>query len=157
MANQLSPALIAQLYAQESDDPFLLLSTLTHPSFSGPIRLVNNTENIVSNGETFVAFPMNIRLPADDGETVREVAMEFDNVSLELVDEFRAVTTPIEIRLDLVLASNPDYIQLSFTDLKLRNINYNKQRISAKLTLDSFLNIELTSEKYGPSNYPGLF
>jgi len=157
MANQLSPALIAQLYAQESTDPFLLLATLFHPTFSSPIRLVNNNEDIVSNGQTFTAFPMYIRLPVDDGETAREVAIEFDNVSLELIDELRAVTTPIEVELQLILASNPDFIQLSFTDLKLRNVSYNKQRISAKLYMDSFLNVELTSEKYGPAQYPGLF
>lgn len=100
---------------------------------------------------------MFIRLPVDDGETAREVAIEFDNVSLELIDELRAVTSPIEVEIKLILASDPDFIQLSFSDLKLRNITYTKQRISAKLYMDSFLNIELTSEKYGPSQYPGLF
>lgn len=156
MSNTLSPALLAQLYAQESDVPFLMLITLTHPSFP-PIRLVNNSENIISNGETFSSFPMRIRLPVDDGETTREVSIEFDNVSRELIDELRTVTTPIDVKLEMVLASNPDYIQVTLDELKMRNVSYNKSTVNARLYLDSFLNVELTSEKYTPKSYPGLF
>lgn len=156
MSNPLSPALLAQLYAQESDVPFLMLVTLTHPSFT-TIRLVNNSENIISNGDTYSAFPMRIRLPLDDGESTREVQIEFDNVSLFLIDELRTVTSPIEVKVDMILSNNPDEVQLSLEDLKMRNVTYNKQTVSAKLYLDSFLNIELTSEKYTPKLYPGLF
>ena len=156
MSNQLSPALLAQLYAQESDVPFLMLVTLTHPSFP-TIRLVNNSEDIVSNGETFIAFPMRIRLPMDDGESTREVSIEFDNVSLALIDELRTVTSPIDVKIDMILSSNPDDIQISLDELKMRNVTYNKQVVSARLYLDSFLNVELTSERYSPKLYPGLF
>ena len=156
MSNQLSPALLAQLYAQESDVPFLMLATLTHPSFP-TIRLVNNSEDIVSNGETFTAFPMRIRLPMDDGESTREVSIEFDNVSLTLIDELRTVTSPIDVKIDMILSSNPDDIQISLDELKMRNVTYNKQIVSARLYLDSFLNVELTSERYSPKLYPGLF
>jgi hypothetical protein len=156
VSNQLSPALLAQLYAQESDVPFLMLVTLIHPSFT-TIRLVNNSEDIVSNGETFTAFPMRIRLPVDDGETSREVAIEFDNVSRELIDEVRTVTSPIDVKLEMILASNPDDVQVTLDELKMRNVTYNKSVVSARLYLDSFLNVELTSERYSPKLYPGLF
>ena len=156
MSNQLSPALLAQLYAQESDVPFLMLVTLTHPSFT-TVKLVNNSEDIVSNGETFTSFPMRIRLPADDGESTREVSIEFDNVSRELIDELRTVTTPIDVKIEMILASNPDDIQITLDELKMRNVTYNKSIVSARLYLDSFLNVELTSERYSPKLYPGLF
>jgi len=156
VSNQLSPALLAQLYAQESDVPFLMLVTLTHPSFT-TVKLVNNSEDIVSNGETFTSFPMRIRLPADDGESTREVSIEFDNVSRELIDELRTVTTPIDVKIEMILASNPDDIQITLDELKMRNVTYNKSIVSARLYLDSFLNVELTSERYSPKLYPGLF
>ena len=133
-----------------------MLATLTHPSFP-TIRLVNNSEDIVSNGETFTAFPMRIRLPMDDGESTREVSIEFDNVSLTLIDELRTVTSPIDVKIDMILSSNPDDIQISLDELKMRNVTYNKQTVSARLYLDSFLNVELTSERYSPKLYPGLF
>ena len=157
MANQLSNELIAQLFSQESEDPFLTLVTLTHASFDAPIRLVNNTKDIVSRSNTYMAFPMKIRLPIDDGETAKEIAIQFDNVSLELIEEVRSVTTRIGVKLEMILASMPDVVQMSQEDLFISSISYNARSISARLVMDSFLNTEMTSERYNPSNFPGLF
>lgn len=156
MANQVSPQLLAEFYKQSSGDPLLMLVTLSDPSFAD-IRLARNTVNIVSRGQTYLAFPMDIRLPADDGETVREVSIVFDNVSLELIDELRSVTRPINVKVEMVLASAPDVVQLAYEELKIRNITYTQQKVSAILYMDSFLNVALGSEVYAPQNYPGLF
>ena len=156
MSNELSQNLLAQLYKQNSEDPFLMLVTLSHSSF-GVIYLVNNTVEIVSNGNTFVPFPMRVTLPVDDGETLREVQIEFDNVSLELIDELRTVTDPIDVKIEMVLASNPDYVEIELDELRIRGINYNKQTVQAKLFMDDFLNTELNSERYTPANFPGIF
>ena len=157
--NYLTPELLAQLYSQESEDPFLTLITLSHPSFPSDVRLVQNTENVVSRGNTYTAFPVRITLPADDGETTRQCSIDFDNVSLELISMFRTLDSGerIGVKLEMVLASMPDLVQISLDELKVGGITYNKDVISAKLVMDDFLNTELTSEKYTPSNYPGLF
>lgn len=157
MANDLSPYFLSQIFAQESSDPFLTLVTLTHESFDAPIRLVNNNEDIVSRGETFMAFPVKVRLPVDDGETAREFTLEFDNVALDLIDNIRSVTSQIGVKLELIFASIPDDVQISQEDLKIQSINYNSRVISARVILDNFLNIEVTSERYGPANFPGIF
>ena len=157
MSNELSPELLAQIFAQNSDDPFLTLVTLDHELMDEPIYLVNNTKNIISRGITFRAFPMKIRLPVDDGETVRDFQIDFDNASLELIEEIRSVTSSINVKIEMILASIPDVVQMSQEDLLINSITYNAQRISAKIILDNFLNVELTSEKYSPTNYPGIF
>lgn len=154
--NQLTPELIAQLYAQESGDPFLMLVTLDHELFD-TIRLVNNSVNITSRGDVFTAFPMKIRLPVDDGESAKEFQIDMDNVSLELIDSLRSVVTPIDVKIEMILASMPDEVQISLDELKMTGVQYNKKRITARIVVDNFLNIEMTSERYGPSNFPGLF
>ncbi len=157
MANTLSNELLAQIFAQNSDDPFLTLVTLSHADWAGDICLVNNTKNIVSRGRTFRAFPMKVRLPADDGETAKDYAIEFDNVSLELIEEIRTVTTKIGVKMEMVLASMPDVVQMEQEDLEIAAISYTPTKISARIIVDSFLNSEMTSEQYGPSNFPGIF
>lgn len=157
MANNLSPELLAQLFAQESKDPFLTLVTLNHADFVEPVRLVNNSENIISRGEEYIAFPMNIRFPVDDGETARDFTIEFDNVSLYLIDEIRSVVDPMDVTIELILASMPDVPQISQGELKIQTLTYNASKISGRMMLDNFLNTEMTSEKYGPANFPGLF
>ena len=157
MSNQLSPELLAQLFAQESNDPFLILVTLSHENFDEDIRLVNNSENITSRGNVFQAFPMNIRLPVDDGESARNFVIEFDNVSLTLIEEIRTNTTPIGVKIERILASLPDEVQMGQDELLIQGITYNKSKIVASIVLDNFLNTEMTSEKYTPSIFPGLF
>jgi len=157
MSRTLSNELLQELFAQESGDPFLTLCTLNHPDFDAPYYFVNNTENITSRGVTFVAFPMQFVLPIDDGESDRQVSVVFDNVGLELIQDLRSITTPIECKLEMVLASLPDNVEIELGELKLQNITYDQNRISGQLYLDDFLNTEVTSERYSPSNFPGIF
>lgn len=149
-------AFIAQVYKQESDDPFLSLLTLTHPSF-GNLYFVNNTESVISNGITFEPFPFELVLPADDGEAIKDIKLSLDNASLELIDELRSITDYIWVNLKLVLASNPDLVELELGELKINYIEYDASTITANLVMDNFLGTDLSSEKYTPSLYPGLF
>lgn len=155
MPNQITDALRAQFFAQESNDPFLMLVTLQNTSFI--LRLVNNSSDIVSNGNTFTAYPMKIRLPIDDGETARDIQIDFDNVSLEMIRNIRSVTESIGVSIQMVLASQPDVIQMSLDDLLIGNITYNATKISASIVMDNFLSVEMTSERYTPNNFPGMF
>lgn len=152
----LSNELLNQLFKQESEDPFLMLVTLSHDDFD-TIYLVNNTVNISSRGISYIAFPVKITLPSDDGETQREVSIEFDNASAALIAAIRSVTTLIDVKIEMVLASNPDKVEIELGELRIKNINYNKTSIRAHLFMDDFLNTEVTGEKYNPTNFPGLF
>lgn len=157
MSNTLSAELLAQLFAQTSNDPYLTLITLSHESFDEDIRLVNNSADLVSRGLTFQAFPMKIRFPVDDGETARDFTIDFDNASIELIESIRSVTTQISVHLEMVLASLPDVVQVEQGELNIATITYTSTRITARIVLDSFLNVEMTSERYGPSNFGGIF
>lgn len=157
MANDLSTLLKEQLYGQVSDDPFLALFTLNHPSFAAPFRLVNNSEDIISRGETFQFYPVSVVLPDDNTESARQVRLRLDNIDLTIISELRKVTTPISVKLEMVLASDPDTVQYSLDELSLRNISYDLNYINATLALDDFLSVGLTSERYTATRYPGIF
>ncbi len=155
MSNELSNDLKKQLFAQESNVPFLTLVTLTHPAFTA--RLVNNTKDIISRGNVFYAVPIKVNFPVEDGETAREFSLVIDNVSLEIITQMRSVTGNIGVKFELILTSTPDVVQMSYEDLLIKSINYNAKTIAAKISMDSFLVTEMTSEKYTPSLYKGLF
>lgn len=155
MSNEISNELKAELFAQESGDPFLTLVTLSHVNFIA--RLVNNNIDIVSNGFTFTAFPMKIRLPMDDGESARDFAIEFDNASLDLITNLRSVTGEIGVKIEMILASIPDVIQISHDDLLVKTVIYDANKITAQIAMDNFLSVEMTGERYSPTNFPGLF
>lgn len=152
----ISNALLAQLFAQESDDPFLVLLTISPPSGS-PFYLVNNTQPVVSRGMTFIPFPFKIRLPTDDGETARSFTVELDNVGLELIAPLRSFTQDIAVKLEMILASLPDDVQMVHEDLEIASISYNASTITANVISDNFLNSEFPGEKYQPTNFRGIF
>jgi hypothetical protein len=83
--------------------------------------------------------------------------MSFDNVGLELIEDLRSITSPVTVTLELILASLPDNVEIEIGELKLQTITYDQQRITGQLYLDDFLNTELTSERYSPSLFPGIF
>lgn len=155
MSNELTPELKAQLFAQNSDDPFLTLITLTGVGFSA--RLVNNSTDILSRGNTYTAFPMKITLPTDDGQTARTFSVDFDNASLALITNLRSVTGTIGVSIEMILASIPDDVQYAFDDLIVTAITYNASKVTAAISMDNFLSVEMTAERYTPSSYPGLF
>jgi hypothetical protein len=151
-----SDQLKSQFNKQESEDPFLLLVTLSHANF-GDVRFVNNTEDITSRGNVYTAFPIKITLPQDDDEIVPTIKLSMDNVSLELIDEIRSVTDPIDVKVEAILASAPDVIEIDYSNLKIRSIDYDLQTINAILFFDDILNTAIPSEKYDPQTNPGIF
>lgn len=100
---------------------------------------------------------MRIKLSDDDGEREKEVSISFSNVSLELIGELRKITTPADITIEMILASDMDTVQIEYGELKMRNVQYNSQTVEAKLYMDSFMMVSVPHEKYTPTNFPGIF
>lgn len=155
MPSEISNEVKAQLFAQESGDPFLTLVTFQNDDFV--VRLVNNSKDITSRGNIFTAFPMTIRLPVDDGQTTRDFQIQMDNASLLMIENLRSVTGKVNVTIEMILASMPDVPQIAFEDLSLSSITYSSQQITATIIFDNFMSIEMTSERYMPTNFPGLF
>jgi hypothetical protein len=152
-----SQKLIQAALEPNTGEVFLFLLTVSHPSFLQPIRLVNNVEPIVSRGQEYIAFPLEISLPPDDGETLPSIQIKASNASLELVDEIRSVVGPMELRLELILASSPDWIEASIENMRVASIQYDKDAITMTATVDDLLNLAFPKERYLPSNFAGLF
>jgi len=153
----LSQKLVQAVMQPNTGEVFLLLVTFNHSSFPEPIYLVNNLENITSRGKEFLAFPIDLVLPPDDGDTLPSVQITCQNASLELIDEVRSVQGPMSVTIEMVLASSPDYVEASINDLRVAGAQYDKNTIQLTATVDDLLNTSFPKEKYQPGNFPGLF
>lgn len=152
-----SQRLVQAVLEPNTDEVFLFLLTFNHPSFAEPIRLVNNLDNITSNGHEFTAFPLDLALPMDDSDSLPSVQITVQNASLELVDEIRSIQSPMSMKLELILASTPNTIEVSIENMRIASIQYDKQTIQMTCTVDDLLNTAFPKEKYLPSNFPALF
>jgi len=153
----LSQKLIQAVLEPDTGEIFLMLLTFNHSTFPQPIRLVNNLEDIRSRGELYQAFPLELILPPDDGDTLPTVQITCQNASLELIDEIRSVQGPMSVKIELILASTPDWIEASIEDLRVATVQYDKSAIQMTCTVDDLLNTSFPKERYLPSNFPGLF
>lgn len=152
-----SQKLIEAALSPNTGEVALFLLTFNHPTFETPIYLVNNVEKIYSRGLTFEPFPLDLVLPPDDGDTLPQVQITCQNASLELIDEIRNVPGPMSVKIELILASSPDYIEASIENMRVISIQYDKTTIQMTCTVDDLLNTAFPKYKYLPSNFPGLW
>ena len=142
---------------QNTDEVFLWLLTIQHQESNTIFRLVNNLDDIVSRGDTYMAFPFQFVLPEDDGETLPTIQISVDNVSLELIDIIRTYGTGITITAEIIMASAPDNVEYSIDDLSLIDATYNSQSITLTAQIQDLLNQRFPADDYLPRTFPGMF
>jgi hypothetical protein len=158
MPRDLSANALKEIFSQQSSDPFLFLFTFTHPDYPGQFfRFVNNLVDITSRGDVYSAMAIKITLPVEDGNSIPTVMLEMDNVGLEILSEMRKVTSPFTVLVELILASDPSYIEMSVPDMLLTKLTYDASRLTGTLTSDNFMSQKIPGTIYSPQHFPGLF
>lgn len=152
----LSDTALGQVFKQEGGG-FLVLVTLSHVSLLTPVRVCNNSVNIVSNGETYLAYPFKFK-PPEEREGVSPIAkLTIDNVSREIIQAIRQITTPLSSVIQIVRIDDVDAIESSLPTFALRNIGWDATQITGDLTLDDVTKEPFPARSYTPSEYPGVF
>lgn len=152
----LSTQFLTELNSQESGDVIIWLLEATNNSID-PVYLASNTEDIVSNGRTYTAFPFKVTITPDDDDEAPVTRIDFSNIGLDLIERIRSVVDPIRFKLMLVLASDPDSVEVEIPDLIGRSLSYDSKQISYTLTYDDILSVVVPSHIYGPLEFGGLF
>ena len=157
MPRSVSATLKQAAFAQETGEAVLELVTLDHPDLGGPLRMVNNLTDVVSRGNTFVAFPFMLTLPAEDEDRAGEARLTIDNVSGEIAAALRSISSPATVTLEVVLASSPDTVEASAPDYQLRDVTIDVGQVSGRLTLEDFESEPYPAGRMSPLRFPGLF
>jgi len=143
----------AAAYAQQTSEVFLKLLTIEHDDLASPIRVVDNTENIESNGETYLAAGFDVKLPDDDGRTTLSVC----NVDRVMVQAIRSIDSSPTISLSVIMASDPDTIEVGPFVMQLVDVGYDAFTISGTLSFDDFLIEPYPGDTFSPGQFKGLF
>ena len=157
MSRSLSTIARRATFAHETGEVFLLLLTIEHPSLAAPIRVVNNLVNIVSNGDTYTAFPFTSQLPNEQEDQPPKMRLVIDNVDRSIIISIRGLTSPPTIRLDVCLASQPDVLEASFPGFRLLGATYDALTVEGDLTLDDIVLEPFPEGSFTPQHFSGLF
>lgn len=152
----LSSTAIASAHAQETGEVWLVLLTISHSSLPAPIRVVNNNEDITSRGNLYQAFPFEIILPGEDPDGVTKALLRFDNVERTAITAIRGLTSAPAVTIEVILASAPDVVEISFSGLTVKNVNFDAVQIEGELHFESLWTEPITYTMT-PSRLPGLF
>ena len=146
---------LAKVSMEESP---LILLTINHPDLDTPIRVVNDTEDITSNGNLYLAFPFNCILPDDYENRLPRARLSISNVGrdlmqwLETSDGGQGATAKFE----QLMRSRPDQVEWEIT-MSLFNVTANNQEVSAELGFENLFAKPAVSVNYRPETAKGLF
>lgn len=158
MPRALSATAKRAIFAQETGEVFVVLLELTHPQLPAPIRVCSNGDTIIHDGADYVPFPFRASLLSEPDDTVPQATLEIDNVDRQIVEAVRSVSgQPISVRMKVVLASSPDFVEAGPFDLKLRDVGYDALVVSGTLAVDDVFTAAFPSPIMSPTTAPGLF
>lgn len=167
MSRNLSPGFLAGLYSQESDEVVICLLTVTHEDLEAPIYLSSDaTERLsddpliygtVSRGNEYLYLPFEFTLPDDKSDSPPRVQLSMDNTDRSLVALLRSISTPADIMVELILASDLNFVEVRFPALQLSDVTIEDGRISATLVADALINEPHPAQQFTPGSFPGLF
>ena len=145
-----------EAFLSNSDEPYLTLLTMTHADIT-TIRVVDNQADIVSNGNTFTAFPFVMELPDSREGSSPRARISIDGVSRELATAIRSISTVASIQIEVIRASVPDTIELTWPSFNLRNVRWDAQRVSGDLVAEELEVEPFPIWQFSPANAPGLY
>lgn len=167
MSRTLSSGFLAGLYSQESDEIVICLLTVTHDDIGEPIYLSSDPTarlsedpliyGTASRSNEYLFLPFEFTLPDDRSDSPPRVQLTMDNTDRSLVALLRSISTPANIKMEIVLASDPDHVEIEMPALQLSDVTINEGSISATLVADSLINEPHPAQLFTPGSFPGLF
>lgn len=146
------------LLATSADEPMLELAEITHKDLAVPIRVVNDTIDIIVKGQTYIACPFALSRPDDVDQQTPTAKMSVDNIGRELTQWLEASNggKGARCRMMTVMRSSPNVIEFDMT-LDLTGLSINNQTVDGQLGFQNTLMQPAVTVRYDPISSPGLF
>lgn len=143
--------------ASAGSEPVVLLE-ITHPELLAPARVVNDNQDLISNGQNFVACGFETHMPDDQAGAMPRVPIAIDNLGGELTAwlDDSAGGRGAQVRMMQVMRDTPNVIEQEFT-LELLNSRQNMELIQGELGYENVLDQPALQATYTPETAPGLF
>jgi hypothetical protein len=145
---------------QRTSDPFGLVELLTieDGGLPAPVRLVNDTREFVSAGQTYLPLPFALTFPEAAAGEVPRALLRVDNVGLEITADLEALPPGAELMATVAAAyrKTPDTIEYSFK-APLFGVRADLMSINASAGPGDLMRRPAVAIRYDPTTAPGLF
>ena len=154
---RLTEAFLRSAFRPETDEVWLILLTLSHPDLTDDIRVVHNPETITSRGQDYIGFAFDLTLPSDTEDRAPVAELRIDNVSREIAQAVRSISSAPAVTIEIIRAADPDIVEISLTGFTLRNARWDALAVSGSLALDDISIEPYPAGSFTPASFPGLF
>lgn len=139
-------------------DGILVLLEMTAPSFGATLRLVNDTRDWVSGGETYIGFPFRFRLPNDSAGVAPRAQLEIDNVGREMTADLESLAPNEIITATIRIAdkANPDSIFQSIP-LPITHVSVTPSVVTADCGVEHIMLQAAVKLRANAFTLPGIF
>lgn len=154
------------VFAPQTDEVFIILVTVEGDDLTQPIRIANDpmqllpsagVRGVISRGEEYVYLPLDIQLPQQDDTGIARATLTIDNVDRRIVEGARRASQGLSVTIEIILASDPDTVEVSVPDFRFEKVRYDALTISGEISLEFFDLEPFPSGRFTPSKWPGIF
>lgn len=150
---------VASQQLQTSEVFLTLLDVVIHEN-DGTVttkRYVNNTQDVTHNGVIYNRASFAIELGGDAADRAPQTTLQFDSGDREMIRKLREVNARPEVNLRIVLASNPDYVELGPINYEAETVQISDNLVSITLIVEPILNEPIPCDSYTPKLFSGLW
>jgi hypothetical protein len=155
--SRLSDPATRAVLAPETDKVFLHLLSVGIAG-SPTLRLVDNTSDVVSRGETYSAVGFSIILPEQTADGPRPCKLSIDNADLAIFSAIKwAVNKTVTITVCVVMADTPDVYERGPLKYRLRNVRATKEAIEGEVYDFYLTDRKFPKDTYAPEDFEGMY
>jgi hypothetical protein len=139
-------------------DLWVVLLEVIHTALAQPVRMVVDTQELVSNGNRYMPIGASLELPQDQEGSYPSARITIDNVgrSLMRIVEDTHGLRGAKVRIMQVYRSRPNVIEQEYL-MDTKDITVDQQSFSTALSYDDVLDRPSTPLTYRPTTKPGMF
>jgi hypothetical protein len=152
--------------AEESGELAIFLLTIEHDDFDDPLRLSTDPTQLVtdvplvyktiSRGDDYFYLPMSVVLPDEREGAPPRSQLRITNVTRALIEVMRSVTTPARAKLELVLGSDLDAVEVESPWLDVVAASNSAGEVFLDLSLNAMTAEAMPVDSFDPAGFPGL-
>ncbi len=136
----------------------LILLEISHDDLDGAVHVVNDTQDLLSNGDTYIGCPFRITLPDDIDNQLPTASLSVDNIGRDLTYwvETSGGGEGATVRIMQVMRSDPDTIEWEIT-MALNNVSMHPRDVQGNLGFENLFALPAVRRQYRPDTAPGVF
>lgn len=154
------------MQAERTEEIAVALVTITHPDLDEPVLLSSDpTERLssdpliygtVSRGQRYPFVLVSVVIPDERKGSPPSSQIVLENVASDMVALIRSISTPGQVKIEVVRASEPDQVERTFDGLDIVKASYSAENVTLDVSRELFANEPWPSQRMTRQRFPGL-